>query len=128
MVTKTSNGVEITVEVHFQPDYSDVQKGNYFFSYKISIHNLNPFSIQLLKRHWYIFDSNAKIREVEGEGVVGEQPVIEPNREFHYMSGCDLHTEIGKMQGNYEMINLNNNQTFVVAIPAFQLIYPFKNN
>lgn len=128
MVAKTSNGVEIKVEVQFQEDYSNIQQGNYFFSYKILIHNHNSFPIKLMRRYWRIFDSNANIKEVEGEGVVGEQPVIEPDNVYHYVSGCDLNTDIGKMQGTYQMLNLQSQKLFTVIIPSFYLICPFKNN
>ncbi|MFX4895222.1 Co2+/Mg2+ efflux protein ApaG, partial [Acinetobacter baumannii] len=79
-------------------------------------------------RHWYIFDSNGEHREVEGEGVVGLQPIIQPGEQFQYVSGCNLKTEMGKMQGHYTMENQNNKQKFDVNIPAFEMVVPNKLN
>ena len=74
------------------------------------------------------FDSNGEHREVEGEGVVGVQPVLKPGQQFQYVSGCNLRTEMGTMQGHYELINQNTLQNFIVKIPSFELIAPQKNN
>ena len=82
----------------------------------------------MLRRHWYIFDSDATYREVEGEGVVGVQPVILPGEEYQYISNCNLHSDMGRMLGTYEMENLNSKQLFQVDIPSFEMIVPFKNN
>jgi ApaG protein len=82
----------------------------------------------LHRRHWYIFDSNGSYREVEGEGVVGVQPTLQPGEKYHYVSGCNLRTEMGKMKGNYQMENLNNKKIFAVNIPEFEMIAPCKNN
>jgi len=98
------------------------------FAYKIIIENHNNFSIQLLTRHWTIYDSNAEQREVDGEGVVGLQPILKKGEIFSYVSGCNLKTEMGKMQGYYTMQNLNNHNMFRVKIPAFNMILPAKLN
>lgn len=98
------------------------------FAYKITIENNNEFPVKLLRRHWHIYDSNGSIREVEGEGVVGIQPVIVPAASYQYISGCNLRSEIGKMQGSYLLENLNNKKTFNVTIPAFEMLAPFKMN
>lgn len=98
------------------------------FAYKITIENNNEFPVKLLRRHWHIYDSNGSIREVEGEGVVGIQPVISPAASYQYISGCNLRSEIGKMQGSYLLENLNNKKTFNVTIPAFEMHAPFKMN
>ncbi len=74
------------------------------------------------------FDSNGENREVEGEGVVGVQPVLNPGEKYQYVSGCNLHTEMGKMHGTYLMENITNKKTFEVKIPAFEMVVPFKNN
>ena len=78
MVSKISAGIEITVETFYQSDYSNPLKGEFMFAYRISLINHNKFTVKLLRRQWFIFDSNAEHREVEGEGVVGVQPVIPP--------------------------------------------------
>ncbi|MEI6265796.1 MAG: Co2+/Mg2+ efflux protein ApaG [Sphingobacteriia bacterium] len=128
MISKISAGIEITVETFYQSDYSNPIKGEYMFAYRITIENHNKFTVKLLRRHWFIFDSNAEHREVEGEGVVGVQPIILPNENYQYVSGCNLNTEMGKMHGTYEMENENNKQIFTVNIPSFELIAPSKLN
>lgn len=128
MVSKISAGIEITVEVFYQSDYSNPLKGEFMFAYRITIENHNKFSVQLLRRHWFIFDSNAEHREVEGEGVVGVQPILAPGEQYTYVSGCNLKTEMGKMQGTYTLINQYSQEIFKVAIPAFDLIAPSKMN
>lgn len=128
MVSKISSGVEITVETFYQSDYSNPLNHEFMFAYRVTIENHNGFAVKLLRRHWYIFDSNGDKREVEGEGVVGVQPVLEPNERYQYVSGCNLRSEMGKMYGTYLMENLNNKATFSVKIPAFQMIVPFKGN
>jgi len=74
MANKISEGVEVSVETFYQPDYSNPLSGEYMFAYRITIENHNNFSVKLHRRHWHIFDSNGSYREVEGEGVVGVQP------------------------------------------------------
>ena len=105
-----------------------IKNNEYMFAYRITIENNNVFAVKLLNRHWFIFDSNGEHREVEGEGVVGQQPVLNAGQQFQYSSGCNLRTEIGKMHGTYTLENLNNKQQFAVNIPAFQMIVPTKYN
>ena len=128
MVSKISEGVKISVETFYQQDYSNPIQSEYMFAYRITIENNNEFPVKLHSRHWFIFDSDGSYREVEGEGVVGMQPTIEPGEEYQYVSGCNLHTEMGRMHGNYLMENLHNKQQFEVNIPAFEMITPFKYN
>jgi len=128
MVSKISEGVEISVETFYQSDYSNPSNHEFMFAYRITLENHNSFAVQLLRRQWYIFDSNGEDREVEGEGVVGVQPVLQPGEQFQYVSGCNLKTEMGKMHGYYTMENQNNKTQFNVNIPAFEMIVPFKNN
>lgn len=128
MVSKISEGVKISVETFYQQDYSNPIQSEYMFAYRITIENNNEFPVKLHSRHWFIFDSDGSYREVEGEGVVGMQPTIEPGEEYQYVSGCNLHTEMGRMHGTYQMENLHNKQQFEVNIPAFEMITPFKYN
>jgi ApaG protein len=123
-----SEGVEVSVETYYQPDYSNPVNNEFMFAYRITIENHNLFSVKLHRRHWNIYDSNGTFREVEGEGVVGLQPVITPGEKYQYVSGCNLKTEIGKMNGSYEMENLDSKNFFQVQIPSFQMMVPFKNN
>ncbi len=128
MVSQISEGVKITVETYYQPDYSNPVSSEFMFAYRITIENNNSFPIKLLSRHWYIFDSNGSLRETEGEGVVGVQPQINPSENYQYVSGCNLRTEIGKMYGTYTMENISSKKTFTVHIPAFEMSAPFKMN
>lgn len=128
MVSRVTEGVKVSVESFYQPDYSNPQNNEYMFAYRITIENENSFPIRLLRRHWHIFDSNAQKREVEGEGVVGVQPQINPGEQYQYISGCNLKTEMGKMQGTYLMEDLSTKRQFTVSIPAFDMIVPHKMN
>ncbi len=128
MVTKISEGIQISVETFYQSDYSNPQSHEFMFAYRITIENHNNFTVQLLHRNWFIFDSNGEQREVEGEGVVGTQPILQPGEQFQYVSGCNLRTEMGRMQGHYTMLNQNNKLNFEVKIPPFELVAPFKMN
>ena len=128
MISKISEGVKIDVDTSYQPEYSNPVQSEFLFSYKITITNNNNFPIKLLRRHWFIIDSNCINKEVEGEGVVGVQPIINPFDAYQYISACNLKSELGKMHGNYQFENLQNNQLFFVEIPEFILESPFKLN
>lgn len=128
MHSKISGGIKISVETFYQSEYSNPMNSEFMFAYKITIENNNDFSVKLLRRHWHIYDSNGSVREVEGEGVVGIQPVIAPGASYQYISGCNLRSEMGKMQGTYLLENANNKKTFNVIIPAFDMLAPFKMN
>jgi ApaG protein len=128
MVSNITEGVRISVETFYQPDYSNPVNSEYMFAYRITIENNNVFPVKLLRRHWYIHDSNGSNKEVEGEGVVGVQPQINPGEQYQYISGCNLRTEIGKMYGTYEMENIATKKLFTVYIPAFEMSAPFKLN
>jgi len=128
MISKISEGVKIDVDTSYQPEYSNPIQSEFLFSYKITITNNNNFPIKLLRRHWFIIDSNCIHKEVEGEGVVGVQPIINCYDTYQYISACNLKSELGKMHGNYQFENLQNNQLFMVEIPEFILESPFKLN
>lgn len=128
MISKISEGVTVSVETFYQPEYSNPVIGDFMFAYRITLENHNPFPVQLLRRHWYIFDSISGHKEVEGEGVVGVQPVIDPSKTYQYMSGCNLKSELGRMHGVYFMENYNSKKSFLINIPAFEMIVPFKLN
>ena len=128
MVTKITDGVKISVETIYQPEYSNPANEHFMFAYRVNIENMTENSVQLLNRHWNIFDSNGTNREVEGEGVVGQQPVIEPGDNHEYVSGCNLKTDMGSMRGSYEMERIVDGLKFKVNIPEFYLIAPYKLN
>lgn len=123
-----TNGIKVSVETLYQAAYSRPQENRYIFSYQITIENLSANTVQLLRRHWQIFDANGMIREVEGEGVIGKQPVLAPGETHEYASWSPLTTELGKMQGTYLFVRTTDNKEFKVQIPAFKLIVPFKLN
>lgn len=123
-----SAGIMVNVEVFFQPEYSNPMQSEYMFAYRITLENYNSYPVKLLRRKWHIFDSNGTYREVEGEGVVGVQPVLQSGESYQYMSGCNLSTDMGKMKGAYEMENLNLKKKFQVIIPEFEMIAPAKAN
>jgi len=128
MVTAITQGVKISVETDYQDEYSNPASEHFMFSYRINIENLSDYAIQLKRRQWFIFDSNGSQREVEGEGVVGLQPIIEPGNSHSYVSGCHLTTDMGSMSGNYLMQRLADDTEFIVDIPEFNLIVPYRLN
>jgi len=128
MQTKVTEGVRISVEVFYQPDYSHPNSGEFMFAYRITITNESEYAVKLLRRHWTITDANGITHEVEGEGVVGQQPVIEPGNSHQYVSGSALKTEIGKMRGTYLMQRQYDEVKFKVLIPEFHMVAPYKLN
>ncbi len=126
--TQVTHGIKISVETKFQSEHSDAEHRHFLFSYRISIENKSDYTVQLLSRHWDIFDSNSEHSEVDGEGVVGEQPVLEPGEIFEYESACGLTTDIGKMRGSYLMERKIDKSQFYVTIPEFELIVPQRLN
>jgi ApaG protein len=115
--------IGVTVSTEFLRDHSDPQQNRFAFGYTITISNHGKISARLLTRHWVITDANGIAQEVHGEGVVGEQPLIQPGRSFRYTSGAILTTPVGSMHGTYTMVNPNGNY-FDAIIPAFRLAMP----
>jgi ApaG protein len=128
MTSKISEGIEVSIETFFQKDYSNPLQNEFMFAYRITIENHNSYPVKLLRRYWEIYDSNSEHREVEGEGVVGVQPLIMPCKQYQYVSGCHLKSEMGKMQGYYTMENVETKELIQVNIPAFKMIAPVKLN
>jgi ApaG protein len=128
MIAEITQGIKVTVETEYQPSYSSPSQYHYVFTYRITIENQSDFTIQLLRRHWHIHDAGFTTREVEGEGVVGQQPVLEPGQSHQYVSGCNLKSGIGKMAGTYRMERVVDGATFQVAIPEFTMIAPIRLN
>jgi ApaG protein len=128
MVKISTHNIEISVEVKYWPQHSMPKENHYFFVYFITIENKSDFTVQLLKRHWDIFDSIGDKRVVDGEGVVGETPVLQPGQKFEYNSGCNLTSEMGFMKGYYTLLKLTDAKEFNVDIPKFDLIVPAKLN
>ena len=128
MISKITEGVRVSIETSYQQEYSSPMQAHYVFTYRINIENYGEHTIRLLRRHWFIYDANGLIREVEGEGVVGQQPTLEPGTSHEYVSGCNLQTEMGKMRGTYLVERIVDGKQFSVIIPEFMLIAPFKLN
>jgi ApaG protein len=122
MVTKVTSGVKVSVETFFQPQHSDPRMNHFVFAYRITIENHSEHIVQLKRRHWIIIDADGQRREVEGEGVVGEQPILAPGEDYKYVSGCNLNSEFGKMSGSYEMERKEDKKRFKVRIPEFLMI------
>lgn len=118
-----TRGVVVRVSVSFLPEQSEPARGRWFWAYHVRIENQGPATVQLLTRHWIITDGRGARHSVEGEGVVGEQPVIAPGASFDYVSGCPLATPSGAMQGSYHMI-AEDGSAFDVDIPRFALLAP----
>ena len=119
----TTDGVTVRVSVSYLPEQSEPERGRWFWAYHIRLENEGADTVQLLTRHWVITDGRGARHSVEGEGVVGEQPVIEPGASFDYVSGCPLATPSGAMQGNYRMVR-EDGAIFDVEIPRFSLFAP----
>ena len=118
-----TRGVVVRVSVSFLPEQSEPHKGRWFWAYHIRLENAGTQAVQLLTRHWMITDGRGGRHEVRGEGVVGEQPVIEPGKSYDYVSGCPLQTPTGSMEGSYHMV-AEDGSSFDAAIPRFPLIGP----
>jgi ApaG protein len=128
MVSQISEGIAISVETYFEAGYSNVSQQEFMFAYRITIQNKNAFPVKLISRHWHIFEGNGTKREVVGDGVVGEQPTILPEKSYQYLSGCNLKSELGSMFGSYLFENLHTKKNFSVAIPYFEMVVPYKLN
>jgi ApaG protein len=115
--------LEISVATQFLDEQSDPDGERYVFAYTIRIRNLGRLPAQLLDRHWLITDGNGKVEEVRGEGVVGEQPRLEPGEAFTYTSGAVLQTAVGTMEGSYHMSG-DDGTEFDAPIPPFTLSVP----
>lgn len=126
MVTAISEGISISVETKYHGEFSSPETEEFLFIYVIHIKNLSENTIQLRSRYWYIFDACGRNREVEGEGVIGLFPIIQPGESYSYESGCKLSSEIGSMRGYYTMKKLPSGTEFQVTIPQFELIVPYK--
>jgi ApaG protein len=127
MYSKTTNHIKITVEPSFLDEHSTPEDDHYVFSYHITIENTGHEEVQLHSRYWSITDSNGKTKEVQGEGVIGEQPMLGPGDSYEYVSGAPLNAPSGIMVGSYQMKKKDGNM-FIVDIPAFSLDSPYHNS
>jgi ApaG protein len=121
--TGTTQPIRVDVQTSYVPEQSDPGSQRYVFSYTITILNEGKEPARLLRRHWLITDANGKIQEVRGDGVVGEQPHLQPGQGFRYSSGAILETPVGTMQGSYQM-ETDKGAQFDAPIAPFRLAMP----
>ena len=115
--------VKVAAQSFYIEEQSVPEQGRYVFAYTITIRNDGAVPARLLSRHWIITDSNGKVEEVRGEGVVGEQPYLRPGEGFQYTSGAVIETPVGSMQGSYRMV-ADDGVAFEARIPVFTLSAP----
>lgn len=123
MTLDTHKAVDISVATQYQKEQSQPDEQRHVFTYTITITNTSDEPVRLLSRHWVITDANNSVREVRGEGVIGQQPLINVGESFQYTSGAVLETEIGVMEGSYDMITASGT-LFNAPIEAFSLRRP----
>jgi ApaG protein len=123
MMSSPVNKIRVEVETSYVDEQSDPSEHRFVFAYTITIRNEGAVPARLLTRHWIITDANGKVQEVRGDGVVGEQPHLQPGQGFRYSSGAVLETPVGAMQGSYEMID-DEGQRFDAPIQPFRLAMP----
>jgi ApaG protein len=128
MVTQITRGIKISVLTSFEGSYFKNYKIHFAFSYQITIENHSKDSVQLITRHWEIFDALNEIEIVDGEGVIGKKPVLKPGETHTYSSGCLLSSPFGAMKGHFNMINFTSTRNFRVIVPNFRLSAPFALN
>lgn len=128
MFTQITKGIKVSVQTTFEGTFFKNYKMHYAFGYTITIENQSNDSVQLTARHWDIFDALKEMETVDGEGVVGNKPVIKPGKSHTYSSGCLLASPIGAMRGHYNMVNFTSTEEFEVEIPTFKFAAPFAIN
>jgi len=128
MVSQITRGIKISVSTSFEGTYFKNYKLHFAFSYHITIENHSKDSVQLMSRHWEIFDALNNLEVVDGEGVIGKKPVIKPGENHTYSSGCLLSSPFGAMCGHFNMINFTTTRNFRVIVPTFKLSAPFALN
>ncbi len=123
MSGKNPYNIAVAVQTRFLDDQSAPSDNRYVFAYTIHIANLGDLPARLISRHWVITDANGQVREVRGEGVIGEQPWLRPGEDFHYTSGAVLETAVAVMHGSYQML-ADDGRQFDAPIPQFTLSIP----
>jgi ApaG protein len=128
MVTQITRGIKISVLTSFEGTYFKNHKMHFAFSYQITIENHSKDSVQLMSRHWEIFDALNQKDVVDGDGVIGKKPVLNPGETHTYSSGCLLCAPFGTMKGHFNMVNFTTARAFKVIVPAFKLNADFALN
>ncbi len=124
MIQQITKGIKISVITNYEGKRYQNMRMYYTFSYSITIENQSDDTVQLLSRHWNIFDSLNNIEIIEGEGVIGKKPILNPKENHTYTSHCFLTSPMGSMNGYYNMVNFTSSDDFKVQIPTFQLMLP----
>ncbi|WP_203075107.1 Co2+/Mg2+ efflux protein ApaG [Falsiroseomonas ponticola] len=122
--SETTRDIRVSVRSFYLADQSEPERSHFVWAYRVTIENRGRHTVQLLKRSWRITDALGRTQQVHGEGVVGEQPVLEPGQNFEYTSGTPLSTPSGFMRGAYHMVVTATGEAFDVAIPPFSLDSP----
>ncbi|GAA0881025.1 Co2+/Mg2+ efflux protein ApaG [Algoriphagus jejuensis] len=122
MVVSVTQGIQVSIEVTYQAEFSSPHQHHYVFTYKVIIENKSQHTYQLLRRKWEIFDAAESPKLIEGDGVVGQQPTLEPGESHTYVSGCNLKSGLGKMRGSYTMEKQIDGKLIEVDVPEFQMI------
>ena len=118
-----TQGIEVSVESFYLSERSNPANNHFVHAYRVQLKNMSSKTVQLISRHWVIYVSNGEMTEVKGDGVIGEQPVLDPGSEYEYMSGSHLKSELGTMEGSYQMQDLDG-EMFDIKIPCFTLALP----
>ena len=126
--TATTNDISVTVVSTYEPGHSKPDQNYFVFSYEVTIVNLSNQEVRLVSIEWFINDLLMGEHYVEGEGVIGQQPVILPGESFMYSSWSPLHSDLGFMAGNYTFEEIESGHEFKVTVPTFYLIPGFKKN
>lgn len=122
--TETTREVRVTVRACYLADQSEPERGHYIWAYRVTVANEGQQTVQLLRRTWIITDAQGRMQRVHGDGVAGEQPVLDPGESFEYTSGTPLATPSGFMRGTYHMVVAATGEAFDVTIPIFSLDSP----
>jgi len=128
MIQQITNGIKVSVQTNFENTCFQNNSRYFSFSYSITVENQSNNSVQLVSRHWEIFDALNNIEIVDGEGVVGEKPILPPRETHTYKSFCRLTSPTGSMKGHFNMINFSTTKRFKVYVPTFQLMIPAISN
>lgn len=125
--TATTRAIKVSVRSFYLTDQSDPDEGRYVWAYRVRIENTGPVAVQVMRRTWRITDGLGRVQTVSGDGVIGQQPTLDPGESFEYTSGTPLETPSGIMSGLYHLIATASGEAFDVAIPAFSLDSPHQD-
>ncbi|MEM1257093.1 MAG: Co2+/Mg2+ efflux protein ApaG [Bacteroidota bacterium] len=128
MITQVTKGIKVSVQTTFEGTFFKNYKMHYAFGYTITIENQSKDTVQLISRHWDVFDSLKELETIDGEGVIGNKPVIKPGKSHTYSSGCLLASPIGAMKGHFNMAQFAAAESIEVEVPTFKLAAPFALN